>query len=87
MELEAIKVLLETQSKSFKTAIDIVVEQLTSRIQTIEGTIADLIKSLEFTQAEAKDLQSEVKVLRKSNTEKKTLIESLMQRIEELERR
>lgn len=87
MDLQAVKVLLEAQDKTFKTAIDIVVEQLKSRIQLAEGTIADLIKSLEYTQSETKDLQNEVKVLRKSDIENKATIDILKLRIEELEKR
>lgn len=87
MDLETIKVLLESQSKSFKTAVDIVLEDLKSRLQTADSTISDLVKSLEFTQAEVKDLQSEVTVLRKSEAEKTTTITTLQDRIEELEKR
>lgn len=87
MDLDAIKVLLEAQERTFRTAMDIVVEQLKSRIQTMEGTIADLIKSLEFTQAEVLDYKGEIKSLRKSDNEKKIIIEGLKTRIDELERR
>lgn len=87
MDTEAIKVLLETQERTFKTALDIVVEQLNARIQIAEGTIADLIKSLEFTQKEVKDLQCEVKVLRKSDIDNKATIDFLKLKVEELERR
>lgn len=87
MDIEAVKVLLETQERTFKTALDIVVEQLNSRIKTAEGTITDLIKSLEFSQSEVKDLQGEVKVLRKADIENKATIDFLKLKVEELERR
>lgn len=87
MDIEAVKVLLETQERTFKTAIDIVVEQLQARLQIAEGTITDLIKSLEFSQNEVKDLQGEVKVLRKSDMDNKATIDFLKLNVEELERR
>lgn len=73
MDIEAIKVLLETQEGTLRIAIDIVVEQLKSRIQTVEK------KSLEFSQSEVRDLQSEVKVLRKFDIYNKATIDFLKQ--------
>lgn len=87
MDLEAIKLLLEAQEKTFKTAMDIVVDQLKERIRLVEGTMTELIKSVEFTQAEMVDLKSEVMVLRKSDTDNKKTIDGLNLRIEELEKR
>ncbi|KAK4316578.1 hypothetical protein Pmani_012280 [Petrolisthes manimaculis] len=63
MDIEVIKVLLETQDRAFKSALDIVVEQLTARIQAAEKRTEDVVKSLEFTQAEVSDLLNEVNVL------------------------
>lgn len=87
MDLDAVKVFLEAQNKTFKTALNIVVEQLKSRIEQSEGAIKDLVRSLEFSQAEVKDLQSEVRQLKKSETDCKTTIDGLKRNIEELERR
>lgn len=87
MDLEAIKVLLEAQDRAFKTALDIVVEQLQARLQAAETKSEDLVKSLEFTQAEVSDLLFELKVLQKSDSEQKGIINTLKLRIEELERR
>ncbi|KAK4309830.1 hypothetical protein Pmani_018562 [Petrolisthes manimaculis] len=58
-----------------------------SRIQHSEETITDLVKSLEFTQAEVKELQNEVSVLKTSNNDNKTTIEIMKSQIVELERR
>ena len=69
MYLEAIKVLLEAQDRAFESALDIIIEQLTARVQTAENRKEDLMESLEFTQAEVNDLQNEVKVLPKSDSE------------------
>lgn len=87
MDLEAIKVLLDAQNKTFKTAIDIVVNQLNSRIQKAEETAAEVIKSLEFTQTEVKELQCEVKKLRQSEVDKTKAVDNLKQQLDELEKR
>lgn len=81
------KVLLEEQDKTFRTSFDVFLYQLKSRKQQSEVTITDLVKNLEFTQAEVKELQSEVLVLNKSNSEQKTTIENLRAQIEELQRK
>ncbi|KAK3886519.1 hypothetical protein Pcinc_009389 [Petrolisthes cinctipes] len=87
MDIEAIKVFLEAQDRAFKSAMDIVVEQLTSRIQAAEKRTEDVVKSLEFTQAEMSDLLNEVKVLRRSDSENQGTINVLKLQIEELTRR
>ncbi|KAK3871800.1 hypothetical protein Pcinc_023087 [Petrolisthes cinctipes] len=87
MDIEAIKVLLEAQDRAFKSAMDIVIEQLTARIQAAEKRTEDVVKSLEFTQAEMSDLLNEVKVLRQSDSENQGTINVLKLQIEELTRR
>lgn len=79
--------LLEAQDKTLRTALDIIVDQLKSRIQDAETTISDLTRSLEYTQAEVKDLQSEIRALKKDESESKTTITALQTRNEELEKR
>ncbi|KAK3894503.1 hypothetical protein Pcinc_001758 [Petrolisthes cinctipes] len=69
MDIEAIKVLLKAQDRAFKSAMDIVIEQLTARIQAAEKRTEDVVKSLEFTQAEMSDLLNEVKVLHQSDSD------------------
>lgn len=87
MDLDAVKVLLESQDRAFRTALDVVVDQLKSRIQVLEGTTTDLIKSLEYSQAEVRDLQSDLRVLRKSDSEKSVMIDDLKLRLGELAKR
>lgn len=83
----AIKVLLEAQKKASKSALDIIVEQFNARIKKAEETISDLTKSMEFSQAEVKDLQYQVRDLLKSDRENRYKIVILMQRIDEVEQR
>lgn len=87
MDLEAIKVLLETQERTFRSAMKIVVDELKERVRLVESTVTDLIKSLEFSQAEIRDLKSDTMVLRKADVDKQVIIDGLQTRIAELERR
>ncbi|KAK4320184.1 hypothetical protein Pmani_008947 [Petrolisthes manimaculis] len=87
MDLEAIKVLLDSQERTFRTATDLIVDQFKSRIQEAEVTIQDLTRSLEFSQAEVKDLQREVKELRKFESESKSTSEVLKAQIKDIEQR
>ena len=87
MELEAFKLLLEAQERTLRSAMDIVVKQMQERIQLVEGTVTDLIKSLEFSQAELKDLKDEAKKLRTSSNEQQTIIERLQSKVQALEQR
>ena len=82
MDLEAVKVLVETQDKAFRTAMELVVDQLKPRLLVAEGTITEFIKSLKYTQEEVKDVKSEVKSLRKASIYNKTSTEALKLRIE-----
>lgn len=87
MDLDGVKLLLEAHERAFRSAMDVVIEQLKGRIQITEGTITELIKSLEFSQAEVKDLKNQVKVLQKSDTEKQVEIDSLKSTIVDLQQR
>ncbi|KAK3853938.1 hypothetical protein Pcinc_039550 [Petrolisthes cinctipes] len=87
MDLDAIKVLLDSQAKAFHTAMDFVAEQFKSRIQEAEATIQDLSRSLEFTQADVKDLQNEVKELRKLQSESVAPNDVLKSQVKDLEHR
>lgn len=87
MDLDAVKLLLEAHERAFKSALEVVVDQLKEKIQKTEGTVTDLIKSLEFSQSEIVDLKNQVKVLQQSNTEKQKCIEGLRSTINELQQR
>ncbi|KAK3886262.1 hypothetical protein Pcinc_009566 [Petrolisthes cinctipes] len=87
MELEAIKVLFESQERTLRSAMDMVVKQLQDRINIAEQSADEVIKSLEFSQAEVLDLKNEVKVLTKSNKDKQLLLEELQSKVSEQEQR
>lgn len=78
---------LDSQEKTLHTAMDFVVSQFKSRLQEAEATIRDLTRRFEFSQAEVKDLQSEVKELRKFESESQANIGVLKSQIKGLEER
>lgn len=83
----AVKVLLDFQKQAFRSAPDIIVDQFKSRINAIEITISDLMKSLEFLEAEISDLKGEVKTLWQSETVNRIITETLQTRVEDSEQR
>ncbi|KAK3881888.1 hypothetical protein Pcinc_013713 [Petrolisthes cinctipes] len=87
MDLDAVKVLLESQERTFRSALELVVEQWKERIRLVEGKMTDLTKSLEFSQAEILDLKNNEKVLQKLNKEKQVAVEELQSRVAELNHR
>ncbi|KAK3893781.1 hypothetical protein Pcinc_002416 [Petrolisthes cinctipes] len=84
MDLDAVKVLLESQERTFRSALELVVEQWKERIRLVEGKMTDLTKSHEFSQAEILDLKNNEKVLQKLNKEKQVAVEELQSRVAEL---
>lgn len=87
MDSAALKVLMDSQNQTFRSALDIIVEQFKSRITDMETKISDLTRSLEFSQAEISDLKGEVKTLRKSETVNRSTIDELQTRVESSEQR
>ncbi|KAK4290352.1 hypothetical protein Pmani_036740 [Petrolisthes manimaculis] len=87
MELEAIKVLLDSQERTLRSAMDMVVKQLQDRINKAAQSVDEVIKSLEFSQAEVLDLKNEVKELTKSNKDKQLLLEEIQSKVSEQEQR
>ena len=85
MDSETLKVLLKSQEGAFKSAMDVVSEQLKSRITSLESTVSDLRTSLEFSQAEIVDLKNEVKNYDKINREKTAALDDCKKRILELQ--
>lgn len=72
-----LKVLLDSNSQAFRSALDVLAEQFNSRISDLEKKINDLVNSLEFSQAEVADLQGELRTLQKVDREQKNKIEDL----------
>ena len=87
MDLDAVKVLLQAQERAYKSAVDVVVELLNGRLPTTEGTITRLTKSLEFSQAELRDLKKEVRKLQISDADKQAEINCLKSILSDLQHR
>ena len=54
--------------------MDIVTEQMNAKITSLEATVIDLTRNLEFTQSEILNLKSELKELKKFDNEQKNKI-------------
>ena len=87
MDTEDIKLVLEAQERTHRSLMEFIVKQLQDRIQTLESNVTDLTKSLEFTLAEIVDLKSDVKQLRKSDSDKQAVVELLQSTLNELNQR
>ncbi|KAK3892147.1 hypothetical protein Pcinc_003983 [Petrolisthes cinctipes] len=70
--------MLESQERAYKTAMEMVVNQMNDQIKKLEGKVSDLTVSLEFTQREVDELKSDIKEQTKSSHEK---IKQLEERI------
>ncbi|KAK4306404.1 hypothetical protein Pmani_021783 [Petrolisthes manimaculis] len=87
MDINAVKVLLEAQEHTIRSAMELVIDKLKERIKIAKGTVSDLIKSVEFSQAEILDLKKDISELRNSDSDKQTVINDLQSRIVVLEQR
>lgn len=87
MDTDAFKLLLESQERTFRSALDVVTKQFQARISSMEGTISELTKSLEFTQAEVLDLKREADHLKKSNSDSQAKIQDYIMKTNDLEKR
>lgn len=85
MDSETFKLMLESQERAFKAALDTVVNQMTGQINKLENIVSDLKASLEFSQHEVDGLKSKTKELEKERKEDKTVIEKLVLKVKDLE--
>ena len=84
MDSSTIKMLLESQERAYKSALDMVVKQMNDQINKLENKVSDLTTSLEFTQREVDDLKSSARESAKEKKEDKTTIENLVLKVNNL---
>lgn len=65
MDSDTLKVILDSQSQAFRSALDFVVNQFSLRMSELETIIKELTRSLEFSEAEVGDLQGTTRALQK----------------------
>lgn len=87
MDSAAITKILESQERAYKTAMEIVVKNLTDRIDRLEATVSDLTASLEFSQNEIDSLKSTIKTHEAEQVASKKTIDKLSQHIDITQRR
>ena len=85
MDLSAVKILLESQERAFKTAMDTIVKQMNDQISKLEAEVSDLTTSLEFTQHEVDELKANAREQNKEKNEDKAAIEKLVKKAKDLE--
>lgn len=61
MDEKSLKMLLASQDQAFRTALEVITKQLHEKTNSLEVTVNDLTRSLEFTQKEVEDLKQQVK--------------------------
>lgn len=77
--------LLESQERAYKTALDMVVTQMNDQINKLETKVSDLTTSLEFTQHEVDELKAAASDHDRERKEDKTEIENLTHKVKDLE--
>lgn len=84
MDSTVIKTLLDSQEKAYRSAMEIVVNQLNSQIKNMEDRVSEVTRSLEFTQSEMDGLKQEVKNLQENKRKDEANIRSIKQQNENL---
>lgn len=76
-----IKAMLDSQERAYKSAMDILVKQMTERIDKLEGKVSDLTASLQFTQHEVDELKSTNKEHEREKKEAMSKMASLVDQL------
>lgn len=82
MDASLFKSMLESQERAFKTALDVVVKQMTDRMNQLESKASELTTSLEFSQREIDDLKSSKKECEKELKAANSKIENLLAQLD-----
>lgn len=94
MDPTVIKTILESQNQAYKSALEIFVGQFNQKMQSLQTTVSDLQRSLEFSQKEVDDLKNGVNKLQSTHKQDQDLLahmttdlQTKSDRIKELEER
>ena len=82
MDSATFKVMLESQERAYKAALDVIVKQMCDQINKLENKVSDLTTSLEFTQQEADVLKAHAKEQDKERKEDKAKIQLLIREVD-----
>lgn len=82
MDSSTLKLLLESQERAYKLALDAVVKQMQDQINKLENKVSDLITSLEYTQREVDELKSSANQHKTERKEDKLQIGKLIQQLD-----
>lgn len=79
---ETLKMMMESQERAYKSALDVVVKQMSDQMNKLENKVSDLTASLEFTQNEVDELKAKLKDHDKERKDDKEKINKLTQQVE-----
>ena len=79
MSLAVVKELLETQDRSYRTTLQIFVEDMKQELRTIRKDVEDLKVSLQFSQGEIQDLKTDTKLCNEQLEDRVKFIETNME--------
>lgn len=82
MDTAALKMMLESQERAYKSALDVVVKQMNDQMHNLQSKVTDLTTSLEFSQREIDDLKAHAKEQDKERMEDRANIEKLTKLVE-----
>lgn len=87
MDTETIKLLLDTQEKSYRGSLQVFLDQIFTKISELTTEVTELKSSLEFSQREIDELRKTVRGLRESCDSDRREIASLLTTTEDLQAR
>lgn len=77
MDSDTITTILEAQDRAYRAALEICQKQVNEKVNSLETTVRELRRSLEFSQQEVDELQREVKQLEREGEAKKATLQEL----------
>jgi len=83
MNLQEMKMLMEVQSEAYKTSLQVFVDQFNANIAACQDTVAELRKSLEFSQAQMDEMKGQIKLVQAEKRSDANTIDALRKEVAE----
>ena len=83
MDAKQLKVLLDSQDKAYRGALEIFMKQTSENVKSLQSTITDLQTSLEFSQKDLDDLKQELNNYKQGKKDDCETIKALKEELEE----
>lgn len=82
MDVNAFKMMLESQERAFKLSLDTVVKEMHEQINKLEKKVSELTTSLEYTQREVDDLKSKARDHERETRDDRSKIDNLTKQVD-----